>query len=78
MTREPLWVAINVALGAPDVALPLPVAPMAPAPLVPVVLTPMKLITVMEAGTLCDSVAFMDTPVRAVEANARHISASPF
>jgi hypothetical protein len=77
MTQELFWVVINVALGAPDDAETVRVAPIAPEPKVPVVLTPAKLITVIETGALSDRVAVTDTPSRVVGANARHISPVP-
>jgi hypothetical protein len=70
-------VVTRVALGAPDLALAPAVAPMAPEPPVPLVSVPVKVTTVMEAGTLCDSVAFTLTLDRVAEAKARQISAVP-
>src|SRR5579884_1586231 len=56
-TRELLRVVVNDAVGAPEPALPVPSAPMAPEPFVPDVSTPAKLMTSMEAVTLCDRFA---------------------
>jgi hypothetical protein len=53
------------------------VAPIAPEPLVPVVSTPLKLITVSDAGTLCEMVAVTLMFVRTAGANARQISEVP-
>ena len=64
-------------MGAPLLALALPVAPIAPEPLVPVVSTPAKLITVNEELTLWESVAVTVTLLSAEEAKARQISEVP-
>ena len=50
---------------------------MAPDPFVPDVSTPVKLITVIDDCTVCDSVAVTVTLLSAVGANARQISAIP-
>jgi hypothetical protein len=52
-------------------------APIAPAPFVPEALTPLKLITVIEALTLCERVAVAVMLLRGVAANARQISDVP-
>jgi hypothetical protein len=52
-------------------------APIAPAPFVPEVFTPLKLITIIEALTLCESVAVTVMLLTAVVANARQISEVP-
>jgi hypothetical protein len=52
ITNELFLVVIREAVGAPGLALPVPVVPIAPEPYVPVVLTPVKLMTVIEALTL--------------------------
>ena len=67
----------SVAAGVPDTPLPLPIAPIAPEPLVPDVLMPLKLITVIEDDTLCESEAVTVTLFNAEGANARQISAVP-
>jgi len=77
ITQELALVVTREAVGAPGFAFPEPMAPMAPEPLVPVVLTPVKLITVMEALTLCDSVAVTIVALSLAEANVRQISAVP-
>ena len=68
----------NVAVGAPGFALALPVAPIAPDPFVPDVSTPLKLITVIDAATLCEIVAVTVRLLRVVVAKARQISEVPF
>jgi hypothetical protein len=70
-------VAVKLAVGAPGFAFPLPVAPMAPDPFVPDASTPAKLMTVMEADTLCESVAVTVTLPKGEGANARQISDVP-
>jgi hypothetical protein len=77
ITQELALLVSREAAGAPGFAFPEPMAPMAPEPLVPVVLTPVKLITVMEALTLCDSVAVAVVALSLAEANVRQISAVP-
>src|ERR1044071_2215255 len=77
MTRELPAVVVKLAVGAPDVALPLPVAPIAPEPPVPDALTPVKLRMVIEETTLCDSVAVTVTLLSVVGAKARQISELP-
>jgi len=70
-------VVVSVAEGGPEFAFPLPVAPMAPDPFVPEVSIPVKLITVMEAATFCESVAVTRTLLSPDTANARQISLVP-
>jgi len=65
------------AVGPPEDALPVPVAPTAPEPFVPEVSTPVKLITVIEAATDWERVAVTVTALKALGAKARQISASP-
>ena len=77
ITQELAWVVSREAVGAPGFAFPVPTAPMAPEPFVPLVLTPVKLITVMEATSLCESVAVTVTALNLAAANARHTSAVP-
>jgi len=72
-----LRVVTSEAVGAPDDALALAVAPIAPEPLVPVVSVPVKVTTVMEAATLCDKVAVTVTFASVEGAKARHTSAVP-
>jgi hypothetical protein len=50
---------------------------MAPEPFVPEVSVPVKVITVIEDATLCDSVAVTFTWLKGEVANARQISAVP-
>src|SRR5580704_16852019 len=71
-TQELLPVVTNEAVGAPVAALLLLVAPIAPPGL-----TPAKLITVIDATTLCDRVAETETALTGAAANAPHISAEP-
>ena len=66
-----------MAVGAPDFALALAVAPIAPEPFVPEVLTPVKVITVMEAATDWERVAVTVTALKGFAEKARQISASP-
>jgi hypothetical protein len=70
-------VVTSVAAGAPDRAFALFVAPIAPDPFVPEVSTPVKLITVIDETTLCDSVAVTVTLLKGDGANARQISDVP-
>ena len=56
-THEPLRVVLKLAVGAPLLEFPVPVAPTAPEPFVPEVSTPVKVITVIDDATLCESVA---------------------
>ena len=77
ITQELFRVVVREALGAPGFAFPVPVAPIAPEPPVPDVSTPVKVMTVMEAETLCDNVAVTATLVRVAGAKARQISAVP-
>jgi len=70
-------VVISVAVGAPDPAFALAVAPMAPEPLVPEVSTPVKVRIVIDAATLWDKLALTVARERVDGANARHISAVP-
>lgn len=76
-TRELFLVVIKLAVGIPGFAFPVPTCPIAPEPLVPEVSAPLKLITVMEAATLCESVAVTFTLLSLLVAKARHISAVP-
>lgn len=66
----------RVAVGAPDEALPVPVAPIAPAP-APVVSTFLKLMTVIDETTVWDNVAVTVTLLRGLSAKARQISDVP-
>jgi hypothetical protein len=77
MTKELAAVVVRLAAGAPDVALPLPVAPIAPEPPVPDALTPVKLRMVTEEITLCDNVAVTVTLLSVVGAKARQTSEVP-
>src|SRR6185436_2013683 len=77
-THDPARVVVNVAVGAPGFALADLVAPMAPDPFVPEVSTPLKLTTVMDDETDCDSVAVTVMPLSGAAANARHTSDVPF
>jgi hypothetical protein len=77
MTTELAIVVTREAVGAPGLALPVPVAPIAPEPPDPAVLTPLKLMMVMEAPTLWDKVAVAVTLLSVVVANARQISELP-
>jgi hypothetical protein len=67
----------SVAVGAPELAFPLPTAPIAPNPFVPDVFTPVKLMTVMEEATRWVSVAVTVTFVKGEAENARQISDVP-
>lgn len=67
----------RLAVGAPVLPFPVPVAPIAPEPFVPEGSTPVKLTTVIEEITLCESVAVVVTFVIGELANALHISALP-
>ena len=66
----------NVAVGAPVEAFPVPVAPIAPKPL-ELVSTPLKLNTVSDDATLCDSVADTVTLLKVLGENAHQISDVP-
>jgi hypothetical protein len=55
--QEPLRVVVKLAVGAPLLLLPVSVAPIAPEPFVPEVSAPVKVITVIDDVTLCESVA---------------------
>src|SRR4029077_6118846 len=77
-TRELLRVVTRLAVGSPGLAFRVPTAPMAPLPFVPLVSTPVKLITVIEEQTDCESIAVTVTPLKVEEANALQISAVPF
>jgi hypothetical protein len=68
---------VNVALGAPERALTLFLAPIAPEPFVPVVSTPVKLIIVIDDKTLWDSVAVTATLVSGEAENALQTSEVP-
>src|SRR3954468_20856498 len=76
-TQELFLVVVSVAVGAPDAALAPPVAPMAPDPLAPDVSAPVKLITVIDESTLCETVAVTVALKRTAGAKARQISAVP-
>ena len=73
-TKEPPRLVTSVAVGAPGLAFPVPIAPMAPKPFVPEVSTPVKLITVIEETTRCDSVA---VTVTALKGRPRRLARSP-
>jgi hypothetical protein len=77
ITTELFLVVTKVALGAPELALPVPVAPIAPEPLEPEVSTPAKLSTVIEEVTFRETAAVTDTLLRGAGAKARQISAVP-
>jgi len=64
-------------VGAPALEFAVPVAPIAPEPPLPDVSTPVKVITVIDDTTLCESVAVTFTGPKAEVANARQISAVP-
>jgi len=70
-------VVIREALGAPLAPFPVPTAPIAPEPLMPEESAPVKLTTVIELATLCESVATTFAFDRRANANARQISAVP-
>ena len=76
-THELFRVVVRLAVGAPGLKLPVPMAPTAPEPFVPEVSTPVKLITVIEQPTLLDRVAVTETLVNGTLAKARQISAGP-
>jgi hypothetical protein len=76
-TKEPPRVVTSLAVGAPGLAFPEAIAPMAPEPFVPEVSTPVKLITVIEETTFCDSVAVTVTALNGEAERARQISAVP-
>jgi hypothetical protein len=76
-THELFRVVTRVAVGAPDEAFALRIAPIAPEPLAPEVSTPLKLITVSEEATLLDRVAVTVTLLKGEGANARQISDVP-
>jgi hypothetical protein len=77
ITQELAFVVNREAVGAPGFAFPDPIAPMAPEPLVPVVFAPVKLMTVMEAPSLTESVAVTVVALSLAVANVRQISAVP-
>ena len=77
-THELFRVVTRVAVGAPELPLPEPVAPIAPEPFVPDVSTPVKLTIVTEDATLCERVARTVAFVSTVGAKARQISVVPF
>jgi hypothetical protein len=70
-------VVVRLAVGAPRVEFPVPVAPIAPEPFVPVVSTPAKLITVKEQPKLWEIVAVTVALLNGDGANARQISEVP-
>ncbi|MGJ0483524.1 MAG: hypothetical protein ACR65R_03185 [Methylomicrobium sp.] len=76
-THEPLRVVVRLAVGKPDAAFALALAPIAPEPFVPEVSTPVKVTIVREAAVLLDRVAVTATLVSTPGANARHTSAVP-
>ena len=76
-THEFGRVVASVAAGAPVAPDADTVAPIAPEPFVPDVSTPLNVTTVIDAATLCDSVAVTVTFERVVVENARQISAVP-
>ena len=76
-TQELFRVVTRLAVGAPEDALALPVAPIAPDPFVPEEFTPVKLMTVIDEATLWDSVAVTVTAFNGAVANARQISDVP-
>jgi len=76
-TQEPFRVVTRVALGAPALLLVAALAPIAPDPLVPDVSAPVKLTTVIEDATPCESLAVTLMPVKGDGAKARQISAVP-
>src|SRR5689334_5662000 len=77
ITKDSAEVVTRLAVGPPELALPLPVAPIAPEPFVPDTVTPLKLITVIEETTLCDKVAVTLALLSAVVERARQISDVP-
>ena len=68
---------VKLAVGAPRLEFPVPVAPIAPEPFVPEVSAPIKVITVTDDVTLWESVAVTFTCLKGEVANARQISAVP-
>ena len=76
-TMELLRVVVSEAVGAPEAALALAVAPIAPDPFVPEVSTPAKLMTSIDETTFCERVAVTKTLLSGFGANARQISAVP-
>src|SRR5690242_1444768 len=64
-------------VGAPEGALLLLLFPIAPEPLTPEVSAPVKVMTVMEAATLCERAARTLTLLSVELANALHTSAVP-
>jgi hypothetical protein len=70
-------VVVNEAAGAPEGALAPFLPPIAPEPLTPVVSVPVKVMMVIEAATLCDSVAFTLAFTSATPAKALQTSAVP-
>ena len=76
-TQELSLVLTNDAVGAPDTALALAVAPIAPDPFVPEESTPLNAATVMEDATLCARPAVTIAFFNGAVAKARQISASP-
>lgn len=76
-TQELLRVVTSVAVGAPEEALVLFVAPMAPEPPVPVVSAPVKVTTVSDETTLCESAAVTVMLLSVDGAKARQISDVP-
>ena len=76
-TQEPFCVVTRVAVGAPEPAFALFVAPIAPDPFVPAAFTPEKLMTVIDETTLCERVAVTETLLNVDGAKARQISEEP-
>ena len=72
-----LRVVTTAALGAPVAALAVFVAPIAPEPLVPVASAPVKLRTVIDEITLCETVAVTVAFDNTEGAKARHTSEVP-
>jgi hypothetical protein len=75
--NEPARVVVSVAVGPPEVEFADRVAPIAPDPFVPLASAPVKLTTVIDADTDCDSDAVTVTLLSADGANARQISDVP-
>jgi hypothetical protein len=75
--NDPLRVVVNEAAGAPDEALAPFLPPIAPEPLTPEVSVPVNVMIVIEAATLCDSVAWTVAFTSAAPAKALQTSAVP-
>src|SRR5256885_13380512 len=76
-TQELFLVVVRVAVGAPEAALAPPTAPMAPDPLDPEASAPVKLTTIIDERTLCETVAVTVALERIAGEKARQISAVP-